>query len=169
MYLLSDANLINALIAAHRESIPVRIILERYVYSSPGGNSKVFQRLKEEGISVVWADEVRQNFNHAKYIIIDDVVYIGTANFTTTSFTKNREFFLETSDEKIVKFMKRIFEADYNRFPFYGIEENIYYSPINSREKIENALRSSKKSIQIFAASLSDNSLLKILGERQLK
>lgn len=78
MYLLSDERLIDALIAAHRKHIHVRIILERYVYANPKGNASVFARLKNEGVDVVWADEVQQNFNHAKYVIVDDFVLVST-------------------------------------------------------------------------------------------
>lgn len=137
------------------------------MYNVPAGNSAVYERFKNEGISVVWADEVRQNFNHAKYSIIDSTVYLGTANFTTTSFTKNREFFVETTDDSVFQYMEHIFEADFYRFPFQGTEKSVYVSPIDSRIKIESALRSSQKSIQIFAASLSDDSLLDILREKQ--
>lgn len=167
VYLLSDVELINAVILAYRKWVSVRIILERSVYGPSAGNSVVYERFKNEGISVVWADEVRQNFNHAKYIIIDSTVYLGTANFTTTSFTKNREFFVETSDVSVFQFMERIFEADFYRFPFHGGEESVYVSPIDARKKIEWALYASTKSIQIFAASLSDDALLDILREKQ--
>lgn len=115
----------------------MRIILERSVYGAPTANATVYERLKNEGISIVWADEVRQNFNHAKYSIIDDVVYLGTANFTTTSFTKNREFFIETTDKAVLQYMEHIFEADFYRFPFHGTEASVYISPIDSRIKIE--------------------------------
>lgn len=118
VYLLSDAGVIDSLVLAHRRLVPVRVILERSVYGNPKGNTAVFSRLQSEGVPVVWAEETRQNFNHAKYAVIDDSAYIATSNFSVASFTKNREFLVETSDTEVVAFMNALFEADYMKFPF---------------------------------------------------
>ncbi len=169
VYILSDVWLINSLISAHRRNISIRVILERSTYENPKGNAAVFSQLQNEGISVVWADEVRQNFNHAKYILIDDTLYLATSNFTTTSFTKNREFLIETADVSTVEFIKRLFVADYYKFPFHGSMATAYVSPIDSREKIEMQLKRTQKEVYFFAASLSDLSLLAILAELRAK
>lgn len=118
-------------------------------------------------MAVAWADEVRQNFNHAKYVLVDETLFLGTGNFTTTSFTQNREFFIQTSDPGTVDFMNRLFEADWYRFPFRATRENAYVSPVDSRSKIEAQLLGAQRSIQIFAASLSDERMLDILRARR--
>jgi phosphatidylserine/phosphatidylglycerophosphate/cardiolipin synthase-like enzyme len=160
VYLLSDTKLVNSLISARRRNLPVRVILERSPYENPKGNADMFARLANEGILVGWADETRQNFNHAKYVLADDVLYLATSNFTATSFAKNREFLVETPDVPTVGFMKRLFEADFQRFPFRGSQENAYLSPTDSRIKLESHLRAAKTEVRLFAASLSDESLL---------
>lgn len=169
VYLLSDTKLVNSLISAHRRRLAVRVILERSPYENPKGNADIFARLANEGIPVEWADETRQNFNHAKYVLADDALYLATSNFTATSFAKNREFLVETSDVPTVGFMKRLFEADFHKFPFRGTQENAYVSPTDSRNKLESYLRSAKKEVRLFAASLSDESLLGIFGELRKK
>jgi phosphatidylserine/phosphatidylglycerophosphate/cardiolipin synthase-like enzyme len=163
VYLLSDERLIDALIEAHRTQILVRIILERSVYANPKGNTSVFARLKHEGVAVIWADEVQQNFNHAKYLIVDDFVFVSTGNFTNTSFHKNREFLVGTSDVSIVSFMDALFDADYNRFPFRSTHPSLYISPIDARKKIEYYLKNAKKHIRVYAVSFTDEQLLVLL------
>ena len=163
VYLLSDERLIDALIDAHRKQIHVRIILERSVYANPKGNTSVFARLKHEGVAVVWADEVQQNFNHAKHVIVDDFVLVSTGNFTNASFHKNREFLVGTSEVSIVSFMDALFDADYNRFPFRSTHTSLYISPIDARKKIEHYLKHAKKHIRVFAVSFLDEQLLVLL------
>lgn len=110
---------------------------------------------------------MRQNFNHAKYVLADGILFVGTGNFTTTSFEKNREFFIETKDRETVDFMERLFRSDFYRFPFGGSLPNAYLSPTDSRTKIEYALLNARRSIQVFAASLSDERLLGMLEQRR--
>lgn len=76
----------------------MRVILEKSVYQNPRVNDSAWNVLKKAGAEVEWADEVRINFNHAKYLLIDDILVLGTGNFTPTTFSKNREFFVITQD-----------------------------------------------------------------------
>ena len=49
---------------------------------------------------------------HAKYAIIDDTWMIATANWTRSSFSKNREFFLTGDDPDILQSLIAIFQED---------------------------------------------------------
>jgi len=76
---------------------------------------------------------------------------------------------VETSDPAVLRFMERVFESDFYRFPFRTQQNNLYISPIDSRQKMENAILLSKESIQIFSASLSDPSIINILQEKRMQ
>lgn len=76
----------------------MRVVLERSVYQNPRVNDSARTILQKAGVKVEWADETRINFNHAKYLIIDSLLVLGTGNLTPTTFSKNREFFVITQD-----------------------------------------------------------------------
>ncbi len=163
VYILTYTSIIDGLIEAHKRGVDVRIILERSVYQFARINDGAFSRLTQAGISIVWASEKDFNFDHAKYFLIDDAVIIGTWNMTKSSFEKNRDFFVILRDSQIRQVLEKIFMADTQRFPTIESSPKLVISPIDSRKKIEKLLWDATTSISIFAESLSDESLLKIL------
>lgn len=113
MYLLTRTDMIDALVAAKKRGVKVRVILEKTVYQMPKINQKPYDTLAAAGVEVVWANEKKFNFDHAKYFIADDAVMIATGNMTKSSFEKNREFFVFSSDAKLRDMLQKIFDADF--------------------------------------------------------
>jgi phosphatidylserine/phosphatidylglycerophosphate/cardiolipin synthase-like enzyme len=50
---------------------------------------------------------------HAKYMIFDEKWLISTANWTRSSFTSNREFFLLGDDVSVLANLSAVFETDF--------------------------------------------------------
>lgn len=167
MYLLTRTDMIDALVAAKKRGVKVRVILEKTVYQMPKINQKPYDTLVSAGVEVVWANEKKFNFDHAKYFIADDAVMIATGNMTKSSFEKNREFFVFSSDAKLRDMLQKIFDADFEDRELGASFDPLYLSPSDSRIKIEQLLKTAVGSIFFYTDSFSDKGLLDILAQRK--
>lgn len=62
--------------------------------------------------------------------------------------------------------MRTMFDADFHRFPFSETYPSAIVSPINSRTSSMERLRSAQSKIRVFAPSLSDRDMIRILKEK---
>lgn len=115
MYLLTDTDLQNALIAAANRGVTVRVILE----SAPGGSTddatsaKTALQKGNPNIQVQWAPS-RFTFDHAKTIVIDGTTAIfGSANYTDAGVSSNREYDVETTNSDVVNAVESVFQDDW--------------------------------------------------------
>ncbi|MCT4617346.1 MAG: phosphatidylserine/phosphatidylglycerophosphate/cardiolipin synthase family protein [Candidatus Gracilibacteria bacterium] len=161
-YILTEKRIQKALKKAYDRGLQVKIILEKNVYKAPNLNNKVFYNLKDYGIDITWA---KNNYalTHAKFFVIDDSAIISTGNISYSSFTKNRDFFIETSDENIVKILERIFENDFEGINKAPYKHEIALSPVYSRIKLEELINNAKENINIYAQNFSDEKIIKLL------
>jgi cardiolipin synthase len=156
IYLLSDKYVVQSLIDAEKRGVNVRVILEENPYKRYGANKEVKDKLSHYGIQTRWANKV-YNFTHSKFLVIDNATgYILTMNLTKSSFTKNREFGIIVTSEREVSNLEKIFQSDWERKPYTPQKDALIVSPENSREKLENFLASSNKSILIYAEEMED-------------
>ena len=149
----------------------VKIILENEVY---GGDTKAFdkarRRLEPYDVQLVSDEKMWTNFVHAKTMIIDDDTFvIATANFTYPSLWRNREYWFVGKNKAILRSLSSIFDKDFNgeKLSKKDIDTHLYVCPIDCREKISNALKNAKKSIQIETQYIQDWSLVKILQHQK--
>lgn len=163
MYTWTDTKMLDAVVRASKRWVDVRVILERNVYGTPGINRKVFDILDDANVSVVYADNHRYTFTHAKFWIIDEKYFISTGNWTVSFFTKNRDAIFVDSDRRILDFLEEMFLADYAHRAFLdlgSIPSGMIISPLNSRERIENIINGTKKEVSIYVQTLTDESIL---------
>ncbi len=133
----------------------------------PRINNKAYETLSSAGVAVQWADEKRFNFDHAKYFIADDTMMIATGNMTKSSFEKNREFFVFSTDQRLKVMLEKIFEADITNTILDTSFPELYISPSDSRSKIQKLLSGAAKSIYFYSESLSDDAILDILAKKR--
>jgi hypothetical protein len=88
------------------------VVLEGNVFGTPRINMPIAKKLKEAAIPVIYADNHRYSFTHAKFWIIDDSYSISTGNWTASFFTKNREYIYSDKDILTLAFLEQIFIAD---------------------------------------------------------
>jgi len=79
------------------------------VYLSQLAGRSLYRRLLRAGITIY---EYEPQILHAKLIIIDDIVYVGSSNFDTRSFRINYELMLRLQDGPFVAGAREIF-ADF--------------------------------------------------------
>jgi phosphatidylserine/phosphatidylglycerophosphate/cardiolipin synthase-like enzyme len=106
---MSDTQIVDALVAAHKAGKKVRIILNDQE-GSPAQTTAV-ATVKAAGIPIV---KVATPDIHAKCIVVDRArAYIGSQNFTPTSLLKNREVGVLTQNATEIGKVMAIVDADF--------------------------------------------------------
>jgi phosphatidylserine/phosphatidylglycerophosphate/cardiolipin synthase-like enzyme len=91
---MSDYKIVNALVAAQKSGVKVRVVLSDTAPSS--SQTTAVQQLKAGNVQVV---SVGTPYIHAKAIVADGArAYVGSENFTTGSLQYNRELGLITTN-----------------------------------------------------------------------
>ncbi len=163
VYILTETRIKEALARAKKRGVDVKVILEKNPYKAHNLNNKHFEYLKNAGVDVVWSNPKNYSLNHAKFILIDDVSLISTGNFSYSTFTKNRDLFIKTSQVDIVESLENIFAADFAWEKISSYHDNIVISPSDSRDKFRVLFESARESIDLYFQYISDDSLADLL------
>lgn len=166
VYLLSDQEIINALKAADRRGVDVRVMLEDTPYGGAGNQPEVFVELQRAGIDVRWANPAYR-FTHIKMLIFDErVAVIMNLNLTRSAFTRNREFGVITTRPGDVQQALAIFEADWNRAPDPP-DGPLVVSPSSSRTELQTLIASATTSLDIYAEVVADRQIVSLLEQAE--
>lgn len=166
IYLLSDQEIIDALKAADRRGVDVRVMLEDTPYGGAGNQPEVFVELQRAGIDVRWANPAYR-FTHIKMFIFDErVAVIMNLNLTRSAFTRNREFGVITTRPGDVQQALAIFEADWNRAPDPA-DGPLVVSPSSSRTELQTLIASATTSLDIYAEVVADRQIVSLLEQAE--
>jgi phosphatidylserine/phosphatidylglycerophosphate/cardiolipin synthase-like enzyme len=158
VYLLSDDEIVDALIAADRRGIDVRVMLEENPFGGNGTHPETFDRLLNAGIETRWAPSSVE-FAHIKAMIVDDeTLFIMNMNLTRSAFTVNREFAVLTTNPAAVTQAVAIFDADWEGGGD-RIDGPLVVSPWNSRSALLDLIDGAKSSIDLYIEFFSDREL----------
>jgi phosphatidylserine/phosphatidylglycerophosphate/cardiolipin synthase-like enzyme len=163
LYGFTSYDLFNPLISQAKKGVEVKVMLEKAPYQADTENWDARSSLTKYGIVCKWANP-EFFLTHAKFIIIDgEKVIVLTGNLTYSSFTKNREFGIILNDKTKASELEDLFKKDWARQKYENNDPELVISPIDSRIKIENALKSAKSSIKIWEQEVEDPSIISIL------
>jgi phosphatidylserine/phosphatidylglycerophosphate/cardiolipin synthase-like enzyme len=139
------------------------------VYGTPFINKKTFLRLENAHIPIVYADNYRFTFTHAKFFLIDDTLILSTGNLAHTSFTKNRDIMWISTDASLLAFLENLFLADFAHEKYIpkSLPMSIVTSPENSRKRISNMILDARSTIDLYVQTLEDPELIKLLASAQ--
>ena len=169
LYGFTSYDLFNPLISQAKKGVEVKVMLEKAPYQADTENWDARYNLTKYGITCKWSSPVFF-LTHAKFIVIDgEKVIVLTGNLTYSSFTKNREFGIILNDEKKASELEDLFKKDWARQKYENNDPELVISPIDSRIKIENALKSAKSSIKIWEQEVEDPSIIDILKNAKAK
>lgn len=162
-YMLTETRTQEALIKAKKRWVNIKVILEKDPYMAYNINNKAFEKLEKQWINIVWSNKNNYVFNHSKILIIDDLSIISTWNYSYSTFTKNRDFFIFTKDENITNKLKQNFENDFLWKKINVYNDNLIFSPGSSRIKFEKLFHWAEKSIKMYFQYLKDDDLVEKL------
>ncbi len=118
MFVFSDPALLQAVIAAHRRGVDVRVMLnpERRDGKKENDDSRVM--LTAAGIQVMDSNPAF-DLTHEKSMVIDDTTaFVQSLNWETENLTTTRDYAVVTSHKHEVDEVIQCFDADWNRTPF---------------------------------------------------
>ena len=164
VYLLTDRQVIDALIAAHRRGVAARVMLERDPYGSGPGNASAYDQLLRAGVDVRWANPAFA-LTHEKALIADgETALIMTLNLVHSAFHGNREYGIVTRDPAEVAEALAGFNADWERRAFKPKVPSLLWSNTNTRRKLLDFIDGARTSLLLEQESLQDRELLQHLA-----
>ncbi len=135
------------------------------------GGTKSLRRLEMEllagGVTVSrTADDLVRY--HGKMMIVDgEWLHVYGFNFTHLDIDKSRSFGVITKNAKLVAEAMKLFEADFERQPYRSRHERLVVSPENARDQLASFIKAARRELLIYDPHLSDDSMLRLLSERQ--
>jgi phosphatidylserine/phosphatidylglycerophosphate/cardiolipin synthase-like enzyme len=156
MYLLSDRDVVQALEAAPRRGVRVRVMLEEHPYETGPGNGAVASRLKAAGVTVGWSPTTFQ-LSHDKYAVADGrSALVGTANWTHSAFVGNREYLVVDDDPTDVGQLAALFQADWGRDSPDLTDPRLVVSPTNARADFGALAGAAGQTLDLEAEEMED-------------
>lgn len=111
---LQDIPIAKALSAAAREGVDIRVLMMEMPFGQKIGNRNLPNQrlLVKAGAKVMFIDTSYRNI-HAKVMVSDDEMYIGSCNLYTPSIDQTRELGMVTKDPSHLKKVVETFEKDW--------------------------------------------------------
>jgi len=166
MYLLTDKEIINALMQAREKGIHVQVMLEQHPFGANTVNNKTKKTLEDAHIEAIWTNPTFP-LTHEKGMVIDDnEALILNQNLTAAAFSKNREFDIIDDNPQDVREIKNMFVADWNRQSFIPTASHILESPDTDRQTFITLLQHATNSIDIEMEILEDKEIINLLMQK---
>ncbi|MGZ3944286.1 MAG: phospholipase D-like domain-containing protein [Mucilaginibacter sp.] len=137
MFLFSDPELLEAVIAAKNRGVKVKIMLNPARRNGEGENEE--SRIKLEGAGIqVHDSNPCFIITHEKSMIVDEkLAFVKSLNWETKNLTETRDYAIITSHPKEVKEILLCFDADWHRQDFDpGDDSRLIWCSVNGRAKI---------------------------------
>jgi cardiolipin synthase A/B len=164
MFLFTDPGLTNAVIAAKRRGVKVRVMLNPARRGGESENDETHDKLARAGIEVRDSNPAFQ-LTHQKSMVIDDEAgFVESFNWEPTDLTATRDYAVVTTHKTEVAEMVACFEADWARKEFTprGHSELIW-CPNNGRERIADFIDSAKHSLWLQNERYQDTVMIERL------
>ncbi len=164
IYLFTYRDARKALIKAANRGVDVRVMIDPEPVGGGESNAESYRLLKEGGVTVKWAPGAFKH-NHEKSLVIDDQsALIATFNFTRSSFTRNREYAVLTSEPDVVADVAAIFDADWAGEGVQISDDSpLVVSPVNSRQRITSLIANAQERLWLEEATLLDEDMTQAL------
>jgi phosphatidylserine/phosphatidylglycerophosphate/cardiolipin synthase-like enzyme len=150
MFLFTDNNLVNALIAAKERGVKVKVMLNPARRSGEEDNIATHKLLEAAGIEV---RDTNPGFiiTHEKSMVIDDeLAFVKSLNWETKNFTETRDYAIVTAHKHEVEEIILCFEADWERKQFDpGEDAKLIWCRGNGRTRIARFIDEAKHSLFI--------------------
>jgi cardiolipin synthase len=166
IFRLDNQEVARALDVAVARGVNVRALTAHTARGDEKQLRKLELQLLEAGVTVSrTADDLVRY--HGKMMIVDGrLLHVYGFNFTSLDLNKSRSFGVATRNRKIVQEAIKLFEADFNRQPYYAACDRLIVSPENSRERLTKFISGAKRELLIYDPALTDDAMLRLLTQR---
>ena len=166
IFRLDNQEIARALQVAVGRGVNVRALTAHTARGDEKRLRKLELQLLEGGVTVSrTADDLLRY--HGKMMIVDGkILHVYGFNFTGLDLNKSRSFGVIARNRKIVQEAIKLFEADFNRQPYYAACDRLIVSPENARECLTKFISGAKRELLIYDPSLTDDAMLRLLTQR---
>src|SRR5664279_4584996 len=164
MFVFSDPDLINAVIAAKKRGVDVQVMLNPARRSGEEENSETRKLLESAGITVKDSNP-KFGLTHEKSMVIDDdTAFIKSLNWATKNLTVTRDYAITTSHKHEVDEVIACFTADWDRTSFEpGEHANMIWCKGNGRERIARFIDEAKHTLFVQNERYQDSVIIERL------
>jgi cardiolipin synthase A/B len=164
MFLFTDPALVDAVLAAKRRGVDVRVMLNPARRGGESENDETKGKLVGAGIEVKDSNPAFE-LTHQKSMVIDgEIGFVESFNWETRDLTVTRDYAVVTTQKTEVAEMNLCFEADWAREAFNpGEHSQLVWCPNNGRERIANFIDSAKKSLWLQNERYQDTVIIERL------
>ena len=164
MFLFTDPGLLDAVVAAKRRGVTVRVMLNPARRGGESENDDTKKQLAHAGIEVIDSNPAF-DLTHQKSMVIDQTVgFVESFNWETRDLTVTRDYAVVTTHSVEVDEMNACFEADWNRKQFNpGADSRLIWCPNNGRERIAKFIDSAKHTLWLQNERYQDTVIIERL------
>jgi cardiolipin synthase len=161
MFIFTDPTLMDAVIAAHRRGVNVRIMLNPKRRSGVSENDESRSKLEAAGIEVRDSNPAF-DLTHEKSMVVDDkTAFVKSLNWQTKNLTGTRDYAIITRHAHEVEEIINGFEADWNRKDFAS--KHLIWCRGNGRERITQFINQAKHSLWLQNERYQDQMMIECL------
>jgi cardiolipin synthase len=161
MFIFTDPTLMDAVIAAHRRGVNVRIMLNPKRRSGVSENDESRSKLEAAGIEVRDSNPAF-DLTHEKSMVVDDkTAFVKSLNWQTKNLTGTRDYAIITRHTHEVEEIINGFEADWNRKDFAS--KHLIWCRGNGRERITQFINQAKHSLWLQNERYQDQMMIECL------
>jgi len=163
MYILSDNDSENALAAAARRGVAVRVVLD----PDQAINASARSLLTNAGAQVRNGAAGFTNY-HQKTLLIDGATaFVMTLNVSFSAFQTNREYAVKITGEAELTDLRALFEVDFAGAGNVVVRSPLVVSPNNARARLQALVNSASADILMNVETFADEGLRNALTIRK--
>jgi len=148
MFVFSEPSLLDAVIAARKRGVDVRVMLNPARRSGESENEESRRRLQAAGVKV---EDSNPEFDltHEKSMVVDDrLAFVKSLNWESRNLTETRDYAVITDNTDEVQEIVSCFDADWARKAFDpGEKALLIWCNKNGRERIAHFIDQAKHTI----------------------
>ena len=164
MFLFTDPTLIDAVIAAHKRGVKVRVMLNPARRSGESENEEARKLFTDAGIEVRDSNPAFA-LTHQKSMVIDDTTgFVESLNWEPKDLTLTRDYAIVTTHGHEVNEMVACFDADWKHEDFKPHPEStLIWCPNNGRERVAAFIDATKHTLWLQNERYQDQVIIERL------
>jgi cardiolipin synthase len=164
MFLFTDPTLLDAVVAAHRRGVRVRVMLNPARRSGETENEEARKVLSAAGVEVRDSSPAF-DVTHQKSMVIDGRIgFVESLNWEPRDLTETRDYAVVTTHGHEVAEMARGFDADWDRHDFDPDPKSpLIWCPNNGRQRIAAFIDKAEDSIWLQNERYQDTVIIERL------
>jgi cardiolipin synthase A/B len=170
MFLFFDPQLLNAVIAAKKRGVKVRVMLNASRRNGEHENDATQKVLESAGVEVIEGNPAF-GLTHEKSMIVDNRwAFVQSLNWDTKNLTQTRDYAIITSHRNEIRELADCFDADWSREKFAPAKDSaMIWCPGNGRERIAGFIDQAKHSLVVQNERFQDPVIIERLVRAALR